>query len=219
MRCPRCGSDVFPDDGSTLDLCPACLLSAALAGHPDPCPYRIVAPLAEGRGGTTYLAQRRRGGGLAALKIFTRRSELDQILRRYERLKPAISRVRHAAVAPLLDAGTTDDDLLFVSSRFVPGWPLSAIDSHGFGAEGRAEIARQLTAAVAAIHAAGLAHLAINAANVRISAGGVVRASLIGLGTRLIVDGLAPSPEADRFALDSVLRQLLGPAAAPAHPG
>jgi len=207
MYCPQCGTDLPAPGSSPLDLCPKCLLSAALSAPPDSCPYRIVAPIAESRTGTTYLAQPIHGRGIVALKIFTGRDDVDDVLARYARLKPAFARVSHAGIARLVDVGLTDEGLLYLATHFVPGWQLSSIDDHkSIDREGRVEIARQLTSAVAAIHDAGLAHLAIDASNVRVSTAGGVRAALLGFGARMVVDGAEPSRAADRDALARMLR-------------
>jgi len=208
MHCPQCGTDI-PAAGSPMDLCPACLLSAALSADPESCPYHIVAPIAESRTGTTYLAQPVRGRGIVALKIFAARGDVDEVLARYDRLKPRLSGVNHPGVARLLDAGLTDDGLLYTASAFVPGWQLSAIDDRpAIGHDARVEIARQLTSAVAAIHESGLAHLAIDASNVRVSTASGIRATLLGFGAPMIVAGLEPSPDADRNALAQLLRHI-----------
>ena len=206
MHCPQCGADLPAAGSSPLDLCPRCLLSAALNADPDSCPYHIVAPIAESRTGTTYLAQPMPGRDVVALKIFGERDDADEVLARFARLKPAFARVNHPGVAPLLDVGLTDEGLLYLAARFVPGWQLGAIDDHkSVGHDSRVEIARQLTAAIAAIHEAGLAHLAIDASKVRVSTAGGIRATLLGFGVRMIVEGAEPSRGQDCGALAKLL--------------
>ena len=210
MLCPQCGASRPTAGSSAHDLCPACLFAAALSTADAPCPYQIVGPIAESARGTTYLAQPSgRARGCVALKIFAPRDDVDDILARYERWKPALAKVRHSNVARVLDAGLTDEGLLYVASQFVAGWPLSSIDGRqSIGQDVRSDIARQLTAAVAAIHDAGLAHLALDASNIRVSTAGSVHTTVLGLGVRLIVDGDEPSPQADLAALAQLHRSL-----------
>ena len=213
MHCPQCGTDLPAAGSSPLDLCPKCLLSAALSAGPDSCPYHIVAPIAESRTSTTYLAQPMRGRGVVALKIFRERDDVDAVLARYARLKSAFARVTHPAIARLLEVGLTDEGLLYLATQFVPGWQLNAIDDHkSIGHDSRVEIARQLTSALAAVHEAGLAHLAVDASNVRVSTAGGIRATLLGFGARMIVDGADPSRVTDRDALERVVRGIGVPA-------
>jgi serine/threonine-protein kinase len=209
MHCPQCGTDLPAAGSSPLDLCPKCLLSAALSAEVDACPYHIVAPIAESRTGTTYLAQPKHGRGIVALKLFCERDDADDVLARYERLRPMLARVNHPSIARLLEVGLTDEGVLYAASHFVPGWQLSAIDDHkSVDRDARVEIARQLTAAVSAIQGAGLAHLGIDVSNVRVSTANGLRATLLGFGVRMIVDGLAASPGADRDALAQVLHRI-----------
>src|SRR5258708_9580443 len=161
MLCPQCGTALPAAGSSAVDLCPACLLAAALSTDGAPCPYQIVAPIAESARGTTYLAQPSgRSRGCVALKIFAPRDDVDDVLARYERWKRALAKVRHPNVARVLDAGRTDEGLLYVANQFVAGWALSSIDGRqAITQDVRNEIGRQLAAAVGAIHEAGLAHL------------------------------------------------------------
>jgi serine/threonine protein kinase len=209
MHCPQCGTDLPAAGSSPLDLCPKCLLSAALSADSRSCPYHIVAPIAESRTGTTYLAQPVGTRGIVALKVFVDRDDVDEALDRYERVKPALARLKHGSVARLVDVGVTDDGLLYLASQFVAGWQLSAIDEHkSVDTKGRVEIARQLTSAVGAIHTAGLAHLAIDAAHIRVSTAAGVHATILGLGARIVVDGADPVPAPDREAVAAVIRRL-----------
>ena len=210
MHCPQCGTALPAGPSGALDLCPACLFGAVLAADRELCPYQIVAPLAESAHGTTYLAQRSDSArGLVALKVFPGREDADELLARYERWKPALERVRHVSVARLLDVGLTDQGLVYAASEFVTGWPLSALAEHpAIGREGRVEISRQLSEALDAIHAAGVAHLDLEAPNVRVSTMGGLHVTMLGFGIPLVVDGLEPSPDVDRVALARVSRRL-----------
>ena len=137
------------------------------------------------------------------------RDDVDEVLARYDRWKAPLARVAHGGVARLLDVGLTDEGLVYAASQFVAGWPLATIDDRpSIGPDARVEIARQLSATVGAIHAAGVAHLALTASNVRVSATSGVQATILGLGIRLIIDGADASPDADRRALEHLHRQL-----------
>lgn len=213
MLCPQCRAPLRTAGSTAIDLCPACLLATALSNDAAACPYRIIAPIAESPRGATYLAQPGgRGQGIVALTILAPRGDArwaDEVLARYARWKPALDRARHPNVARLRDAGLTDEGLVYIASDFVAGWLLSSIDGRpAIGPDARIEIARQLTSAVGAIEAAGLAHLALDASTIRVSTAAGVHASLLGLGFRLIVDGDEPSPDADRVALAQLRRRL-----------
>ena len=58
----------------------------------EPCPYQVLAPIGEGSGGVTYLAQALSGPvGYVALKILNPREDVDAILSRYQHWKSALA--------------------------------------------------------------------------------------------------------------------------------
>ena len=82
-RCPRCGT-VRAAHLASLDLCPACLLTAALSMEDEPCPYQVMAPMGEDSHGVTYLAQALTGArGYVALKVHGPRDDHEAVLSRY----------------------------------------------------------------------------------------------------------------------------------------
>lgn len=192
LRCPRCGSPRWPD-GTWAELCPACLLANALDFDDGPCPFAVVAPLAEDATGITYLAEATSGRrNTVALKIYHQRSDINRVLERYERWRPQLAALTHPHVSRLLSVGLTDEGRLFKATEYVAGGPLAAwrdgadaADSAGFlGA-----IAHQLSAAFAAAHATGLRHLTFGLSHVRVTRVPAPHATVLGVGTRQIIDG------------------------------
>ena len=207
MRCPRCGT-VRAAQAAPLDLCPACLLTTALLMDDEPCPYQVLAPIGEDSSGVTYLAQALTGGrGYVALKVLGPRDDVDAVLSRYQHLKPALARIQHPSIGKLLDVALTAEGLLYVASEYVAGWPLTALGSRAsMGMDERVEIARQLTGAIDAAHAAGVVHLKLDTSKVKISTANGPHATILGLGSNLIVDGADGRPDVDRLALARRIR-------------
>ena len=208
-RCPRCGT--LRTTGATpLDLCPACLLATALAMGDEPCPYQVLAPMSEDSRGVTYLAQALTGArGYVALKVHGLRDDTEAVLSRYQRWKPVLARVQHPSAGTLLDAGLTVEGLLYVASEYVAGWPLTALGTRvPVGIGERATMARQLIGAIAAAHAAGVVHLKLDTSKVKISTASGAHATILGLGSSLIVDGLAARLEPDLLARFGLVRDL-----------
>jgi serine/threonine protein kinase len=216
--CPRCGS---PNGASALSagLCPACLLTTALGDADDVCPYRVLAPIAEGDAGITYLAQALRGSrGYVALKVFDRGDDVSAALARFERWKPVLDSIRHASLGPLLDAGVTADGLLYIASEFVAGWPLTSPRTAALEPRVRQTLAWQLADAVATIHARGAAHMRLEPARAKVSLASGPRVAVLGLGVPLIADNVEPRPDADFPALVSLIRELGVPVRPESHP-
>ena len=208
-RCPRCGT-VRGAEAAPLDLCPVCLFATALSMGDEPCPYQVLAPIGEDSRGVTYLAQALRGAREhVALKVLGPREDAEAILSRYRRWKPALASVQHPSVARLVDIGLTAEGNLYVASEYVAGWPLTALGSRAsIGKPERVEIARQLTGAMVAAHAAGVVHLKLDATKVKVSTANGPRATILGLGSSLILDGAEARPETDLLALVRLLRDL-----------
>jgi serine/threonine protein kinase len=144
-----------------------------------------------------------------ALKIHDPRDDAGEVVSRYQRWKPALARVQHAAVGKLLDVGLTTEGRLYVASEYVAGWPLTALGTRvPVGIGERATMARQLIGAIAAAHAAGVAHLKLDTSKVKISTANGPRATILGLGSSLILDGAEARREPDLLALLGLVRDL-----------
>ena len=176
----------------------------------DPCPYQVLAPMGEDSKGVTYLALALTGArGYVALKVHGPRDDAEGVLSRYQRWKPALARVQHPSIGKLLEVGRTAEGLLYVASEYVAGWPLTALGSRSpMGIDDRTEIARQLTGAIDAAHAAGVVHLKLEASKVKISTANTPHATILGLGTAVILEGADGQPDVDRLALARIIREL-----------
>ena len=76
----------------------------------------------------------------------------------------------------MLDAGSTPDGSAYVASEYIAGPTLSEMGrGNRSNTRERAEIARQMTEAVGAAHAAGVVHLDLDGSKVRVSAAGGLR--------------------------------------------
>lgn len=209
--CPRCGTR-RPPDAMWLDLCPACLLQAALSSEEEVCPYQVLAPMDEDARGTTYLAQAlTRARGYVALKIYAAEVGADAALERYRQWRPALDACRHPHVRGLIDVGLTADRRLYAASEYIVGSTLPTLDRRLFSASdagARLHLAHQLVDAVDHIHAAGLAHLALEPTRVKIASANGPQSTIIGLGVRLVVDGAPPRLDQDLVALADLIRGL-----------
>jgi serine/threonine protein kinase len=218
-RCPRCGAHVSPR-GLTQPLCPGCLIASVLeagdegdTGPPDDVspdiPYHIVTLIERHGDGATYLARPPDAPTHVALRIVGPRDDVPAILDRVRRWKSALTQVRDPHVARLLDAGAAADRCVYVAAEFVGG-PSLAVSAcrEQLTAADRQAVVSQLAASIAALHARGLTHLKVDASRVKISAHDGIHATLIGLCTGLIVDGLPADPQQDLDALASLARGL-----------
>ena len=207
--CPHCRR-ARAADAASHGLCPACLFATAASIGDQAWPYQVLAPIDQDAQGITYLAERYANGvcGFVALKIVVDGSG-EAMLSRFHELKPALARLQHPGAGKVLDAGSTPDGSAYVASEYVAGSTLSEITSRQpLEAAARAEIARQMTEAVGAAHAAGVVHLDLDGSKVRVSTAGGLRVWITGFGVSVIVADRTGSADTDLAALDTLIRQL-----------
>lgn len=214
-RCSRCGAHASPR-GLTQLLCPGCLIASVLESDDDghagaqdevfsEVPYQIVTLIERHADGATYLARLAGTSAHVALRLIGPRHDVPAILGRARAWETALALVRDPHIARLLDAGPAADDCVYIAAEFIggPSLAVSACRARLTAADRRAVVA-QVATAIAALHEQGLTHLKLDTSHVKIRVHNGVHATIIGLGTALIVDGLAPNPQQDLDALASL---------------
>lgn len=210
--CPRCGRQTPAD--APLGLCAACLLTSALTIARDVPTYQPVSVIAQDDLAITYLAQPVRPHGPApyvAVKVLSLSVDSDAVLARFEQWRAALSSVRHAGLAPVIDAGLTDEGAVYLASRYVAGSPLPVVAMRG-GVDARQlrAIAGHLVDAIDAAHRANLVHLKIRASSVKVATATAttLQVTLLGLGSSLILDDRQGDRESDLAAVVDLVAEL-----------
>jgi serine/threonine-protein kinase len=187
--------------------------------------YRIEATRGGGATAVVYDATDRATGTRVALKML--RPELvprEPAVR--EALADALRRTRsvqHRQVARVIDVGDVQGTL-FVTAELVDGVDLDDVMRRG-GALAPAALdalARQLLAAVMAVHAAGVVHGDIKPTNIRITPAGDLKLTDLTLANLLARQGSgvrprAATPEHGVLALDVTGRVVGAPVGSPAY--
>jgi serine/threonine protein kinase len=202
---PRCGGRRPPGEAWPA-LCPSCLLATALATGPDreesssdldPSPYHIVTLLARDANAVTYLAHRPGTPEHIALKVIAG-CDAAAIVARFDDWKTALACARHPNIARLIDVGHATGGGVYVVSEYVTGPSLDLLARRGTLATAeRLEIVRQVACALEDMHTRGLAHMKLHVSRIKIAMTAGIHVTLLGFGTRLIVDGAAPQPDLD----------------------
>ncbi|GIG38855.1 serine/threonine-protein kinase [Cellulomonas phragmiteti] len=137
--------------------------------------YTIVAPLGSGGMGTVYRAVDG-GGDPVALKLLHPHVASDAVVRaRLMREVAALQRLRHRAVAAVLDA-EADSTEAFIVTELVAGDTLTDhVRGQGtLDADELLSLAEGLRSALAAVHAAGVVHRDLKPSNVLLTDDGPV---------------------------------------------
>jgi hypothetical protein len=171
---------------SAHGLCPACLLSTALAApmseDPDAgsgpagddglasVPYQIVTLLDRDARSVTYLAHPLGTSRHVALRITAPRDDVADVVSRFRQWRGALAHERHPGLSRLLDVGPAGDGSLYLASDYIAGASLTTLLQRGALAEHeRSTIGSQLVEVVESAHARGLAHLDLSAARVKVA--------------------------------------------------
>lgn len=138
-------------------------------------PYSIRRRVASGGMGNVYLAVRQADfRQQVAIKILRRGMDSEDILRRFRNEIQVLAALsKHAHIAALLDAGTTDDGLPFFVMEYVDGAPLDAYcDQHKLSIRERIELFCQVCAAVHFAHQHMIIHRDLKMSNILVRSDG-----------------------------------------------
>jgi serine/threonine-protein kinase len=130
--------------------------------------YRIDKCLGEGGMGAVYLAEHVRMHKSFAVKLLhPEMGRLAEAVFRFQREAIAAGRVDHEHLVTATDFGELPDGSMYLVLEYVPGKSLGALLAEGPVPTVRAlKIARQIAAALAAIHAVGIFHRDLKPDNV-----------------------------------------------------
>src|SRR6185369_15431845 len=193
-RCARCGSELPADLAAAVDICPACLLSAALdppeppaidepanapatVSMPDraldePLPeishrYKLIQPIGEGGMGVVYKAEQRSPvHRIVAVKLIKLGMDTRQVIARFESERQALALLNHPNVAAVYDAGATEHGRPYFVMEYVPGEPITSFcDLHNYNTTQRLELFIQACEGIQHAHQKAIIHRDIKPSN------------------------------------------------------
>ena len=156
--------------------------------------------------GVVYRAVQRSVGRDVSVKLIQSSAHPDEIGRFLAQAR-AVSRIAHPNVMEVIDAGFTNDGLLYLVSGMVAGRTLAdAIAAEGrFDLDRLLRIAHQLCDALEAAHARSIVHGSLTPASVMLLPGDSIMVLDFGAAG---ADGSWSDPRGDLFALGLVLHEL-----------
>jgi serine/threonine-protein kinase len=163
--------------------------------------YRIKRQLSAGGMGEVYLAEHSSLNRPFAIKLIRPQLAADPTSRkRFEREIQAMARLTHWNTVEIIDYGHAPDDTFYFVMEYVEGLNLGELVArHGPVSPGRAVyLLRQVCAALAEAHAAGLVHRDIKPTNIMLTgqAGMADAVKVLDFG---LVQSLVPADGADKL--------------------
>ncbi len=128
--------------------------------------FKLIKPIGTGGMSEVYLAERD-GGGLIALKVINLRGQAAELMTRFVREYTLVSQIVHPNIVRIFNQGFSDAHAYIAMEYFEHG-DLRARISSGFNPHNALTIARQVAAALEAIHARGIVHRDLKPENVMI---------------------------------------------------
>ena len=155
-------------------------------------PFRIEERIAVGGMGTVYRAIRAAGfEQTVAVKVVHRWRDPEGILKRFQVERQTLARLDHPNIARLLDAGMTDDGLLYLVMEFIDGQPIDAwCDRLRLPIVGRLQLFEVVARAVHFAHQNLVVHRDLKPGNVLVNADGIPK--LLDFGIAKVIDPEGP---------------------------
>jgi eukaryotic-like serine/threonine-protein kinase len=154
--------------------------------------YTLERPLGHGGMGSVWLARRTDGRfeGLAAVKLLNLALLSPAGQERFRREGSVLSRLSHAGIARLLDAGVGPGGQPYLVLEYVEGVPIDAYaDAHHLSREQRIGLMLHVLSAVGHAHANLVVHRDLKPSNILVTADGAVKLLDFGIAKLLDPEG------------------------------
>jgi len=202
-RCPRCGNRLEVDTAVDEQIiCSNCQVSLSLPGKAklsdkvDPLigqslgQFEVIELLGRGGMGAVYQARQASLDRLVALKVLPRAFSRDaSFVARFSREARSAAAVSHPNIIEVYDVGE-DRGYQYIAMELVDGETLGdLLKRQGrLAAERALELMKQVSAALAEAHAAGILHRDIKPSNILLTARGRAKVADFGLAKRAGAD-------------------------------
>ena len=153
--------------------------------------YRLVREIGRGGMAVVYLAERADGEfeQQLALKLIKRGIDTDEVVRRFERERRILARIRHPNIARFIDGGTTDEGRPFFAMELVEGLPIDRYcNEKKLSVRERLALFLEVARAVGHAHRNLVVHRDIKPSNILVGERGEVKLLDFGIARLLQTD-------------------------------
>ena len=148
----------------------------SLAPGDDLGPYEILELLGEGGMGRVYRARRRDVDKIVAIKLLKAQVSSSEALERFERERHVLARLEHPNIAPLLDAGVSDQGAPYLVMELIEGRRIDVwCNDQRLDLRQRVRLLLDVCAAVDYAHQALVVHRDLKPSNVLVSERGTAK--------------------------------------------
>ena len=152
--------------------------------------YRLLTLLGTGGTGAVYLAERSDGTFVKRVAIKLLSSGFVPLRDRFLREREFLAGLDHPNIARMLDAGTTDDHLLYLVMEYVEGLPIDRhCEERALRVSDRIALLLQVCAGVTYAHRHLIIHCDIKPENVLVTADGQVKLLDFGIARQISSSG------------------------------
>lgn len=133
--------------------------------------YKLISILGEGGFSIVYLAEQAKPvKRLVALKVIKPGMDTKQVIARFEAERQTLAFLNHPNIAPVYDAGATEQGLPYFVMEHVKGIPITEhCDRHKLSIEDRLELFLHVCDGVQYAHQKGIIHRDIKPSNILVS--------------------------------------------------
>ncbi len=153
-------------------------------------PWRLVRELGRGGMGVVYLAERADGQyeQQSALKLIKRGLDTEEVVARFRRERQILARLRHPAIAQLLDGGVAADGRPYFAMEYVEGRPITEFcDQRRLTIDERLGLFLRVCDAVQHAHRSLVVHRDLKPSNILVTDDGALK--LLDFGIAKLLGG------------------------------
>lgn len=138
--------------------------------------FQVLKQIGRGGMGVVYLANDIENKQLVALKVLRKSINNEDVIRRFRYEQQILSLLVHPNIAPILDAGLTEDDIPFFVMEYIQGVPIHEYcDTNQLDVRQRLKLFQQVCEVVHFAHQSAIIHRDLKPNNILVTPKGEIK--------------------------------------------